>query len=452
MVVSKLQIQKRKRGVILSSQGWQRLQAAEHLISIRENESKPFTLEQLSDRTSLSTKTVTKVRRRQKPVDQPTLEAYFEAFDLTLGSDDCIGQDLEPLHPSTGMQQVPLRGQIPVDSLLYVYRPPIEQICLNEIMNPGALIRIKAPRQFGKTSLMARMLGQAEDQGLRTAVLSLRMADRSVLQTLDGFLQWFCASASRSLGLPNRIDDYWNQPFGSSYCCADYFESYLLPASEAPLLLAIDDVDVLFHHPEIATDFFGMLRAWYEQARHGIAASHVWQNLRLVILHSTEVLLRLSLHQSPFNVGILVDLPSFNCEQVQNLALRYDLPPTQVQADQLVEWVGGNPYLVQLVLHHLSAYDLSLQDVLGTAIAPDGVLGSYLRQLLGCLDENPQLGDAIVALTEQPQGVELHPEDAFQLYGLGLLKFDGRIATFNGSLHQHYFSQMAGLLQSRDMT
>ncbi|EAW34282.1 hypothetical protein [Lyngbya sp. PCC 8106] len=47
---------KRKRGVILSSKGWQRLQAAEHLSSVRENAGHGYTLEQLSTHTGLSTK------------------------------------------------------------------------------------------------------------------------------------------------------------------------------------------------------------------------------------------------------------------------------------------------------------------------------------------------------------------------------------------------------------
>ncbi|GEM_PF-1738127 len=50
---------KRRRGVLLSSQGWQRLQAAEYLSAARDNAGIPYTLEQLSERTGLSTKTDT---------------------------------------------------------------------------------------------------------------------------------------------------------------------------------------------------------------------------------------------------------------------------------------------------------------------------------------------------------------------------------------------------------
>jgi hypothetical protein len=39
-----------------------------------------------------------------------------------------------------------------------VERPPVEANCYQEIVKPGALIRVKAPRQMGKTSLMQRIL------------------------------------------------------------------------------------------------------------------------------------------------------------------------------------------------------------------------------------------------------------------------------------------------------
>jgi hypothetical protein len=51
-----------------------------------------------------------------------------------------------------------LKGEVPLDSPFYVERPPIERLCYETIVQPGALIRIKAPKQMGKTSLMLRIL------------------------------------------------------------------------------------------------------------------------------------------------------------------------------------------------------------------------------------------------------------------------------------------------------
>lgn len=50
--------QRRKRGVILAIQGWQRLEAAKQKTEIEENDGKSYTLEQLSERTNLSLNTL----------------------------------------------------------------------------------------------------------------------------------------------------------------------------------------------------------------------------------------------------------------------------------------------------------------------------------------------------------------------------------------------------------
>jgi hypothetical protein len=57
-------------------------------------------------------------------------------------------------------------GQVRLASAFYVERVPYEAQCYKEILQPGALIRIKAPRQMGKTSLMARILYQAQRAGI----------------------------------------------------------------------------------------------------------------------------------------------------------------------------------------------------------------------------------------------------------------------------------------------
>ena len=106
-------------------------------------------------------------------------------------------------------------GQVDVASVFYVERPPIESRCYETIIQPGALIRIKAPRQMGKTSLMARILHYAGSQGYRTVPLSFQFADSKVFADLDQFLRWFCASVGRRLRLPNQLNDYWDEIFGS---------------------------------------------------------------------------------------------------------------------------------------------------------------------------------------------------------------------------------------------
>lgn len=437
--------QKRRRGMVLTAQGWHRLQAAELLAAAREVGSSHYTLEQLSERTGLSTKTLTKVRRRQHPVDQPTLVAYFEAFGLLLEASDYVSQEAEDsatLAVLTGLLQAPLKGQLPMDSPFYLYRASAEKLLTREIFQPGALIRVRAPRQYGKTSLVARGLSQAEAHGFRTAVVSLQLADREVLSNLSQFLQWLCFVVGKSLGLPNRLEELWSPIFGSNYSCTDYFESYLLPAAESPLLLVLDEVNVLFSYPEVAADFFGMLRAWYERSRHSTDGSEVWQKLRLVIIYSTEVFLPLNVHQSPFNVGLLITLPAFTEAQVQELAVRYGLTHPEQYTAELIRLLGGHPYLTQLALFHLSQQSGDLGHFLATVTTPNSIFDSHLRQQLGYLEEQPDLKAAMRQVVLSQKGVVLYPTQAFKLQGVGLIQFQAQLAVCSCQLYQHYFLQL----------
>ncbi|MFE1744567.1 NB-ARC domain-containing protein [Coleofasciculus sp. H7-2] len=80
--------QKRKRGVILTNQGFEKLLAAKSEAESCKNSDKHYTLEALSDRTGLDPDTLTKVFIRQDGVDKRTLNRCFTAFDLELKSGD----------------------------------------------------------------------------------------------------------------------------------------------------------------------------------------------------------------------------------------------------------------------------------------------------------------------------------------------------------------------------
>lgn len=441
-MMQQLQVPKRKRGVILSSKGWQRLQNAEQKAAEHDNSSRPYTLDQLSERTGLSPNTITKVRRRRLAVDRQTLEFYFHAVGLELTSEDYISLDAETA--SFPRSQTPLQGQVPLDSPYYIERQPDEQIAYEEVMQPGALIRIKAPKQFGKTSLMTRILASGREKGMRETVVSLQLADSSVLTDLNRFLRWFCAVVTQSLHLPNRVDEYWNEVYGSSYNCTNYFERYLLTEIDSPIVLALDEGDILFKHPTLASDFLAMVRAWNEKARYGNDSSELWQQLRLVIVHCTESLIGLpfDLNQSPFDMGLSIELRNFTQEQVQDLLQRYGINSSPRIAPELMSFLGGIPYLIQLTLHHISIREVSLSQIKEEAISADSIFSSHLRNLLGKLQQSqPQLIPLLQQVVMASGPIVLNPIDAFNLQAAGLIRLTNLQVEPICLLYQQYFSQ-----------
>lgn len=328
---------------------------------------------------------------------------------------------LKKWHQNQGDIEEPT-GQVPLNSPFYIERPPIESDCYRLILKPDALIRIKAPRQMGKSSLMTRILHHAKQAGYRIPCLSFQEADSAIFTSLDHFLQWLCVSVTEQLGLPDQVEAYWqNNRFNNKRCCSRYFKEYLFTEINKPIALGLDEVDRIFQEP-IATDFFGLLRAWHEKGKNDEA----WKKFRLVLTHSQEVYISLEINQSPFNVGTAIELPEFNREQVQTLFKRHKLPHTDTQIEQLMAIVGGHPYLIRIALYKMARSNLTLDKLLKTATNEKGLYADHLRRQLVNLQEHPALATIfkkIVTADNPIQIKELGTTD-FKLEALGLIKID----------------------------
>lgn len=364
--------------------------------------------------------------------------AGIEAYLTPILKQKEVRAVVEPPSPSLPSKPIVLdepEGRMPIDSMLYVERPPIEAHCYETIVKPGALIRIKAPRQMGKSSLMLRILNHAVEQGYRATSLNLQSAGGQVFSSLDQFLYWLCSRVTRKLNLTDRVDQYWQGELGSNDKCTDYFELYLLPELEHPLFLGLDEVDEVFKHPTIASDFFGLLRAWHEESK----TNPVWQNLRLVITHSKEVYIPLHISQSPFNVGVPIDLPPLNRMQVEDLIDRHGLQWSDAEIDALMTMMGGHPYLVRVALYYIACGEITLERLLEVAPTEEWVYGEHLRRHLLNLEEDPELVAAIKQVVSADVPVRIRTGEAFKLFSMGLVRFQGNDVIPLCKLYRQYF-------------
>lgn len=438
-----LQKHKRRRGVILTPPGLNKLQEAKSEAAFKENFGNRYTLEALSDRTGLSVDTLMKVLKCEAGVDKQTLQCCYSAFNLVLEPGDYCSpkpqieviEELDATQLAKNSEPELPGGQVPLDSAFYVERVPVESDCYKTILQPGALIRIKAPKRMGKTSLMARILDRAAMQGYRTVPLSFQLADSEIFQHLDKFLRWFCANIALGVRLPNQLENYWDDIFGSKISCKMYFERYILAETTQPLVLGLDDVDRLFQYPGLADDFFGLLRSWHEEAKN----RDIWKRLRLIVAHSTEVYIPLNTNQSPFNVGLPIELHGFNRQQVQDLARLHGLDWSTQQAEQLMALVGGYPYLVRLALYHIQRHDVTLEELLQTSPTSPGIYSDHLQRQLWNLQQHPDLAAAFGQVVESSTSVKIDLIQAFKLQSMGLVHLQGTQVTPSCQLYSQYF-------------
>ena len=329
-------------------------------------------------------------------------------------------------------------GPVPLDCPFYVERASIESRCYRVILKPGSLLRIKAPKLMGKTSLMTRTLHYAASQNYATVQLNLGEVESAILANLDQFLRWFCLRVGQKLHLENRLTEYWDaQLMSNTSNCTDYFEVYLLSAIECPLVLGLDEVDQIFPHTNTAADFFRMLRNWHEKGTN----QNIWQQLRLVISHSTEVYIRLSINSSPFNVGEPIQLPEFTPAQVRNLATRYGLSWSESEVKKLMAMVGGHPYLIRLAMHPIARQEVTLNQLIQEFPTDGGIYGNHLRRHWDNLQQNPELADAIKRIMTSPNPVKVERMQGHKLHSMGLIKWQGGHVVPSCDLYRQYFSR-----------
>jgi hypothetical protein len=349
-----------------------------------------------------------------------------------------VGREAETTNKTSGSPLESPTGPVPLHSRLYIERPPIEAQTYREVLQPGSLIRIKAPHFRGKTSLLRRVLAHGRAHGLRTVTLNLHRADRALFTDLDRFLRWLCANLSYQLGIAPRLDDYWQTDLGSKVSCTVYIEDYLLAQCGDAIAVTLDALELLFAFPELCDEFFPLLRTWYEDAKE----STTWQRLRWVLVHATDIYVPLKIHQSPFNVGLAVRLPEFTANQIGDLARRHGLNVgDDISALQpLIQMIGCCPGLVRMALFHLAQGTLTLNQLIQEAPTLGGIYSNHLRQLLAALSPHPDLQAAYQEIVTTPTPVAIDPVMAYRLDSLGLIQLNGNQAQPTCDLYRQYFA------------
>ena len=322
----------------------------------------------------------------------------------------------------------------------FIERPNIESYCYQEISKPGALLRIHAPLQFGKTELMSRVIEYALKQKYRTVVLNLRDAVTEDFQNLDNFLQWFIVSISETLQIEESVEEHWHKSLGNCKIkCRTYFEKYILP-SDNPIIISLDELDKLFPHEEIAGEFLGVLRTWHEYAK----IKPVWQQLRLLILHR-QVYNQININQSPFNTGTEIKLTDFNSGQIESLANKYKLNWGNTQVEQLMAMVGGHPYLIKKAIEEISRQGTTLENLLKSAPTASGIYRTHLERHLRYLQSNTTLLDIFkeIVLSDNPIQINTNIalDDAVKLYDCGLVELSNNNVSPRYQIYRLYFQE-----------
>jgi hypothetical protein len=280
-------------------------------------------------------------------------------------------------------------GAVPLNSEFYVLRPADGEL-RNAIDKKDSILLIKGARQMGKTSLLARGMQYAREQGSQAVSTDLQKFNAENFRTVDRLYRTMAESLADQLELTANPTDTWDDRRGPNANLERFLRREILGKLEAPLFWGLDEVDRLFSTP-FGSEVFGLIRSWHNE--RALDPSGPWSNLTIAIAYATEAHLFITdINQSPFNVGTRLTLEDFTRLQVAELNRRYHSPiKSEDELSRFCRLVGGHPYLVRRGLHELATRKTSFDSFEQQAARDEAFYGDHLRRILVLLVRDPEL-------------------------------------------------------------
>jgi hypothetical protein len=240
---------------------------------------------------------------------------------------------------NTGEVAVPT-GALAADDPTYVSRP-IDRTILELVrQGSGKTIVLRAPRQYGKSSLLMRMIQIAKDQGRNVVCLDASGDfDTEALRTPGIFYQRFADAIASALNFSH------NATLTLPRDLTGWMERETLRRYPKPLTLVIEETDKLLASP-FRYSIFAMWRRW-ENSR----ANHpeVWSKLDLYLSFSQNWQAIDDL-QDIGSIGLTYELPPLGLADVRLLAKIYSSAFPEEVLPEVLRMTGGHPYLSRLNL------------------------------------------------------------------------------------------------------
>ena len=360
------------------------------------------------------------------PVDQSQIES------TTVKRDEILPTAFADVARDPG----PLEGTMPYQSPFYIERSTDQEAVQAICETNGVTITIKGPRQMGKSSMLNRVLAVGCGNGMRAAFIDFQMIEHATMQDPALFYRQFCSLLSFEFDVEDQTEKIWASPLGHVQKTSHYIQRHLLSSiSGTPLLLAMDEVERMFASP-FRSDFFSMLRSWHNNRARG----GDWTRLNLALVTSTEPYqLIADLNQSPFNVGIVVELTDFTPAEVAKLNERYGNCLSPADLGTLIDLLSGHPYLTRKAIYLVASGRFKFDQLMRNASEDDGPFGDHLRNHLFRMTDQKELKEALVTVIRHHRCADEHA--FFRLKGAGLIRRMGTDVLPRNRLYSDYFGK-----------
>jgi uncharacterized protein (UPF0548 family) len=254
--------------------------------------------------------------------------------------------------PSSYSYQV--GGSLPMDAPTYVVRSADRY--LHKGLRQGEFCYVLNSRQMGKSSLMVRMLQQLQQEGYSCTALDLTLLGSETV-TPEQWYKGLAVQLWQGFDLLGRVNlkTWWDDRLDISPVqrLGQFLGEVLLTevgSQDSPnsrhLVIFLDEIDSVLGLPFSVNDFFGLIRACYNQR----SLNSTWNRLTFGFFGvATPSALVTDIQRTPFNIGQSIPLEGFKEHEAQPLlnGLAEQVSNPQTLLKELLAWTNGQPFLTQ---------------------------------------------------------------------------------------------------------
>ena len=282
-------------------------------------------------------------------------------------------------------------GTLPINAPSYIERDADGQL-IAALLN-GEFCYVLDTRQIGKSSLMVRTADKLRKQNVRAEILDLTSGGNSV--TVEQWYYGLLVTLGKNTGTLADCRAFWqaNKELGPLNRWLEAIRTVVLPASDSPLVLFIDEIDAVLNLPFSTDEFFAGIRQCYNRRTEDANL----QRLTFCLLGTTtpDNLVR-DVRTTPFNIGRRIVPTDFTVEEARPLAVGMNSEGRDGNAllKRVMYWTSGHPYLTQRVCAAVAA-DASVKNAKGVDrivercfFVRDASEGDHLKFVAKCLLES----------------------------------------------------------------